>query len=78
MEELLQKIIDLLEDYKTSLKEKKEIEKIKTDKHRWTIVYIDDKWNRVWFDEWDITIADALKNYLKEHRVEQIVNILKD
>ena len=78
MEELLQKIIDLLEDYKDSLKEKKKIEKAKSEKHRWTIVYIDDNWDRMRFDKWNITIAAALKDYLKEHRVEQIVNILKD
>ncbi len=78
MEELLQKIIDLLEDYKDNLKERKEIERAKSEKHRWTIVYINDKWYREWFDRWDITIADALKDYLKEHRIDQIVNILKD
>lgn len=70
MEDLLQKIIDLLEDYKKKIN--------KEERHRWTIVYTAENWYSFWYDRFNTTISELLTDFLKEHKISQITNIMRD
>ncbi len=71
----LQKVIDILIDFKKDLEKSKQVER-----KRWTFSYIDRKtWSSFWYDKFNTTFPEILEEYIKDwYHIEDIQKILVD
>lgn len=71
----LQKVIDILIDFKKDLEKSKQVER-----KRWTFSYIDKKtWYSFWYDKFNTTFPEILEEYIKDwYHIEDIQNVLVD